>query len=231
MRKDFVLIAAAIIVILMTMVLDMPLIGMAFSGQHEMLLPSPFHVSPSSPSRSGSEAALAKGRLLVASRHLMDPNFSETVVLLIDYARNGAMGLVINRPTEVKLSAVFPEMEGLQQRTDTIYMGGPVGRNQILMLIRSSNQSEESRRIFEDIYVSSSLTVLEQMIDDAGAEKRFRVYAGYAGWAPGQLDHEVSRGDWYVLPADAETVFEKTPSDIWRELILRSAVEWVKLGE
>lgn len=224
MRKYFVLIAVPIILMLVTTVIRMPLIGRAFSGQNEVLIPFYFHVS-----RSGAGAAMAKGQFLVASRHLRDPNFSETVVLLIDYDRNGAMGLVINRPTEVKLSKIFPEMEGLQHRTDTLYIGGPVGINQILMLIRSSNQPKESRRIVEDIYISSSPTVFKQMINHGESEKKFRVYAGYAGWAPGQLNHEVSRGDWHVLSADSETIFRKTPSDIWPELIIRSSAEWVKL--
>lgn len=230
-RKESVSIAIAITLMLLAILPGMPLIGAAVSDQHAVLLPLRFLVTLPLPGRSQSEAELAKGKFLVASRHLRDPNFSETVILLIDYDWHGAMGLVINRPTEVKLSTVLPGIEGLQQRRDTVYIGGPVARSQMLLLIRSGSQPEGSRRVFADIYVSSSRTVLQQMIDNANAGERFRVYAGYAGWAPGQLDQEVSRGDWHVLPADAETVFDKAPSEIWPELILRSSVEWARVQE
>jgi putative transcriptional regulator len=150
---------------------------------------------------------------------------------LIDYDPRGVIGLVINRPTDVKLSKVLPEIEGLKQRTDMVFMGGPVGRNQMLLLIRSGQHSQETHHVFEDVYASSSMTVLKRMIDEADAEERFRAYIGYAGWSPGQLDREVSRGDWNVWRADAGTIFDKDPSKIWSELIHQSSVEWVKREE
>lgn len=167
-------------------------------------------------------AELAKGKFLIASRDLRDPNFSETVVLLVDYERGGAMGLIINRPTEVKLAEAFPDMTGVQGRSDRVYIGGPVARGHMLLLIQSDTPPEESRHVFENVYVSSSRAGLERMIDGAKPGERFRVYAGYAGWAPGQLDQEIFRGNWHLLQADAETIFEKASSDIWPELINRS---------
>ena len=176
---------------------------------------------------SQSVVRLSKGKFLVASRQLKDRNFSKTVVLLLQYGRSGAMGLVINRPTEVKLSTVVPDIEGLQELTDTVYIGGPVAKNQMLLLIRSGNEIEESRHIFNDIYVSSSRTVLQKMVEDKDTGKTFRLYAGHAGWSPGQLDREVARGGWHILRADAATVFEKAPAEIWPELIDRSSALWV----
>jgi len=172
---------------------------------------------------------LSKGKFLVASKKLRDPQFFETVVLLIDYGSQGAMGLVINRPTTVKLSKVLPEIEGLQKRSDTIYLGGPVAKNQLMLLIRTNSPPEESRLVFKDIYLSSSQTIIEKMIDNPDTPERFRVYAGYAGWAPGQLDQEVSRGGWHILEADEESVFDKTPAEIWPELIRRSSALWVRV--
>jgi putative transcriptional regulator len=151
------------------------------------------------------------------------------VVLLLDYAPGGAMGLIINRPSEVKLSTLLPEMEELQQRGDRVYFGGPVAINQMLMLIRSATQPDDSRRILEDTFVSASPKVLEQMVEDAGKGEEFRVYAGYAGWGPGQLDGEVVRGDWFVMSADSRTVFDKAPAEMWPELIRRFSAQWVKL--
>lgn len=223
-RKESVSIAVAITLILLAILSGMPLIKPAFSDHHVALMPSRFSVTSPSPGRFRSETGLGKGKFLVASRHLRDPNFLEAVILLIKYDRTGAMGFVINRPTKVRLSMMLPEIEGLQQRTDTVYIGGPVARNQMLLLIRSGSQPKGSHRVFEDIYVSSSRTVLQRMIDNADAGERFRVYAGYAGWVPGQLDQEVSKGSWHVLQADAETIFDKAPSKIWPELILRSTI-------
>jgi putative transcriptional regulator len=182
-----------------------------------------------SPTRPPAESNLSKGKFLVASRKLGDPRFMQTVVLLLDYAPGGAMGLIVNRPSEMKLSTLLPETEGLKARKDTVYVGGPVAINQILMLIRAAKQPEESLPVLEDIFVSANSKLLERMVEGAGKGERFRVYAGYAGWAPGQLDGEVVRGDWYVMPADSETVFEQTPAEIWPELIQRVSAQWVRL--
>ena len=228
-RKGSLPIVVAIAMTLLVTLPGLSLGGAMFSGQHTTLLPFRFPVTLPLPARFGAEVGLAKGKFLVASRDLTDPNFSETVVLLIDYDRYGAMGLVINRPSEVRLSTVLPEIEGLEQRTDTVYIGGPVARSQMLLLVRSGRQPEGSRYVFEDIYITSSRGVLERMIDDTDGGERFRVYAGHAGWAPGQLDREVSRGGWHVLQADAETVFDKAPSEIWPELIRQSSVLWARL--
>ena len=172
---------------------------------------------------------LAKGKFLVASRRLGDPNFSETVVLLIEYGPEGAVGLVINRPSNVKLSTVFPDVKELKQRKDTIYVGGPVAVNQMLMLIRSTQAPAASVPVVENVYISSSWTVLEHLIKNANAEQRFRLFSGYAGWAPNQLDFERTRGDWHVLEADADNVFTHDPRPLWQELIRRANVKWVRL--
>jgi len=171
------------------------------------------------------------GKFLIASRQLLDPQFAETVVLLIEYNQRGAMGIIINRPSELKLSAVLPEIQVLGERPDTIYLGGPVAKNQLLLLIRTSSPPEGSRLVFEDIHVSSSQAVIKRMIKNPEGEERFRVYAGYAGWAPGQLDNEIATGGWHVLRADAETVFDKSASEIWPDLIHRSSAQWVRLLE
>jgi putative transcriptional regulator len=192
-------------------------IGAVPAGQHTVL----------SPGRLVSNPALAKGRFLVASRGLSDANFAETVILLVDYHSRGAVGLIINRPSEVRLAKVWPDMAGLQQRTDTVYIGGPVEKSRMVLLIRSSSPLDDAKQVIEDIQVSSNRKLFERLVDRADTAERFRVYAGYAGWAPGQLEREVERGDWHVLPADAETVFDKAPADIWPELIRKGAIRWL----
>ena len=179
-----------------------------------------------------SDERPAKGRFLVASRNLADPRFQETVVLLIDYGAEGAAGLIINRPTKVPAAAVLPSVPGLTERADVVYYGGPVEGRRMLMLIRSGEKPEESDRVFGNVYVSVSKNTLELMIGKHKTENQFRMYAGYAGWQPGQLDWEVSRGDWLIVSADAGSIFEKRSSEIWRELFQRgSAIQvWNRRG-
>ncbi len=242
-KKQSMIFAVAITLALLAIFPGMPLLRAAFSGPQPGLfrpgaessgpqaafLPLRVPVALPPPSHFRSEVEVAKGRFLVASRQLRDPNFLETVLFLIDYDQNRAMGLVINRATKVKLATLLPEIKGLEERTDTVYIGGPVARNQMRLLIRSGSQPDESHRVFEDIYVSTSRTLLEWMIDHGNQGERFRAYAGYAGWSPGQLDREVSRGDWHVFRADADTVFSKEPSEIWPEFIRRMSLRWVKV--
>jgi len=181
------------------------------------------------PDQPGAREELAKGKFLVASRRLIDPNFKETVVLLIEYGMEGAMGLVINRPSQVKLATLFPDIKELEQREDAVYLGGPVAVNRMLMLIGSSKTPRGSIPVTRDVYLSSSMEELERLIKNAAENERFRIFAGYSGWAPSQLDFERTRGDWHVLKADAETIFAQNPSELWQELIRRASVKWVRV--
>ena len=189
----------------------------SYSSQPRQLAPS-------------STMVLSRGKFLVAAKNIKDPRFAETVILLVDYSSEGAMGLIINRPTEVRLSAAFPAIEGLKQRKDTIYIGGPVGVERMFLLIRSAGATEESLRVFDDVSISSSEKVLRQMAA-GNSVRKFRVYAGYAGWSPQQLDQEVMRGDWHVLDADSGTIFDKRSSDIWPELIQQTSKLWVQADD
>ena len=175
-----------------------------------------------------SEKKLAQGKFLVADRQMMDPNFRETVVLLIRYGTDGAMGLVINRPVPVKLSTILPDMKELDQKTKTLYLGGPVQPSMFLLLVRSANPIGSSMPVFDDVYISSSQELLQRLIKKPLKEERFQIYAGYTGWAPNQLESEYDRGYWHVLKADTETLFDKKSSEIWQELIQRVSVKWVR---
>lgn len=228
-RKVGMSIVLAAILILLAALRTMVLAGTAVPDQSAEFQPSSAPVILDAATQSTVQIQLSKGRFLVASRQLLDSQFSKTVVLLLQYDRQGAMGLVINQPSEMKLSNLLPEIEGLQQRSDIIYHGGPVAQKQLMLLIRTASPPEGSLHVFKDIYISSSQKVIKRMIEDPASEERFRAYAGYAGWAPGQLDMEVSRGGWHILRADSDTVFDKSSPDIWPELIRRSSAQWVRL--
>lgn len=173
-------------------------------------------------------SVLSKGKFLVASREIKDPSFMETVVLLLDFRADGAIGLVINRRTDVKLSTLLPNVKGLKHLPDTAYIGGPVNEGTVFLLVRDKTRSREFPLVFEDVYVTSSLSALNKILETEKLRENFHAYVGYAGWAAGQLEREVSNGQWHVMQADAGTIFSKKPSGVWRELIARATAQWVK---
>lgn len=171
---------------------------------------------------------LGRGMFLVASRQLVDPNFSESVVLLLEYDAKGALGLIVNRPTKVHLSELLPDIQELKERADLVYLGGPVAKNHVVLLMHSLQHPPLAGRVFADTYVSSSIEGLKSAVSMSGEGSKFHAYVGYSGWGPGQLDGEVSRGDWHVSPADEATVFDTAAEKIWPELIEKNSGQWVR---
>jgi putative transcriptional regulator len=222
MRKAL-LTVAAIIVTVVAIGLTLFPACLAPAGVHVALPPAGTREAPALPFHPYGDALPAKGKFLVASRAIADPRFQEAVVLLIECNDAGATGLIINRPSKVPLTQMLMPLPGLEKRSDVVYYGGPVEGHRFLMLIRSPERLETADMVFTNVYVSASRNMLERMIAAHKTQKQLHVYAGYAGWLPGQLDREVSRGDWYILNADADSIFEKESSDIWRELILRGS--------
>lgn len=174
------------------------------------------------------ERDLARGKFLIASRSLLDPNFSESVVLLLEYDAEGALGLIVNRPTEVQLTDLLPEVEELKERADVVYVGGPVSKDRIVLLMRSDEHPRDAGRVFADTYVSSSMETLKHAVTLTRDGGTFHAYVGYAGWGPGQLDNEVSRGDWHISPAEEALVFDRAADEIWHELIKKNSGQWVR---
>ena len=228
MRKTPMFIAIGITMAILMVASEIPLTAKTLPGQSGVPL-SRRPDAPALPDPNQLRPEVSKGKFLVASRNLGDPRFRETVILLLSYDEQlGAMGLIINRPTKLLLSEVFPESKNLKKKKDSIYYGGPVEAHRMLLLIRSRTRPEGSAPVIEGVYVSTSNTVLERMINRRKKGKQFRVYAGYAGWSPGQLDGEIARGDWLVAPADENTLFDKKPSKIWKELFRRSSAILVR---
>ena len=175
-----------------------------------------------------SSVPLGKGVFLIASESLSDPNFSQTVVLLLEYDNTGAVGLIINRPTNVSLASLLPEEKVLKNRLEPVFIGGPVGRTQLFLLLRSDSRPSHSQEIVDGIYATTSLDSLREIAAGESPAVAFQAYAGYSGWGPGQLDAELMRGDWLVTRADSETVFEKATDSIWPELIRKNKGLWVR---
>ena len=179
------------------------------------------------PSAMGVERAVTKGVFLVAEARLTDPNFSRSVVLIIHHGQTGSLGVVINRPTTTRLSRLLPDIRTLKDRPDLLYFGGPVMHDALVMLLRSPDPPPSSVPIFEDVYFSQSIDGLTDVLRKGASPNAFRIYAGYAGWAPGQLEAELVRGDWRVIPGDPGAIFEKDPDTIWPEMIRRSSRQFI----
>ena len=173
----------------------------------------------------GAGPVPAAGKLLVSREGMKDPNFAETVVLLISYDEGGALGLVINRRSDVKLSKILPDVERLKEREDPVYLGGPVGRSRMFLLVRSKERPGTARPVLDGVYVSESPELLERLIEQ-GNDAEFQAYAGYAGWGAGQLEGEIERGGWHIVAGSAERIFTDRPSSLWRSLLPRNGMDW-----
>ena len=173
---------------------------------------------------------LAIGKLLVASRDLGDPNFAKTVILLVHYDEDkGAVGLVINKRTDVPISRVFHDLKEASGRKDPVYIGGPVELNSVLALLKSAKKPEGADRVFGDVYLISDKDLLTKTLASSAEATVFHTYIGYAGWRAGQLEHEVELGAWHIMPADAGTVFHADPDSVWERMIRRTETQIARL--
>lgn len=166
-----------------------------------------------------STSAIKKGVLLVAHPSLMDPNFQQTVVLVCEHGADGTLGVIINRPTAVPLSEALPNVSVLKGTSYVLFAGGPVQPDGILMLFRVVEAPDRLRKILERVYLGLNREILERVITDPQPTETFRAYAGYAGWAPGQVEFEMAMGSWAVIPADPSSIFDKAPETLWAEMV------------
>jgi len=167
-----------------------------------------------------AEDAAANAVLLVAKPELGDPNFRQTVVLITQPVPGGGpLGVILNRPTQVRLSEAWPASGAVPEQFDYVYAGGPVARNQIIFLVRSDERIANGLRVLENVYLSGEPDLLKKIVAAEIKVKSLRAYAGYAGWAPRQLQAEITAGGWYLLPADADTIFASDAATLWPKLI------------
>ena len=171
--------------------------------------------------QSDREGDLGIGKLLVASRDLSDPAFSESVILLVRYDQDGTVGLMINRRTGMSISRALRDLNVGGDRTDPVYRGGPVEPVSVLALLRSRVQPEGATPVFGDVYLVSTKDLLEKTLAKSAGPGELRVYLGYCGWSRGQLEKEVRQGSWHIFNRSADLVFDSEPDSVWRRLIAR----------
>jgi putative transcriptional regulator len=158
------------------------------------------------------------GQLLLASPALYDPNFRRTVVLIGVHSEEGAMGVVLNRPSEVTVSEAVPQLEQAVAKQELIYVGGPVQPSSIVFLAEFLDPSPAGLLVLGRIGFPAPDADIDELTH---ATARGRVFAGYAGWGEGQLDAEMEQGDWIVHTALPEDVFTDVPEELWGAVLRR----------
>lgn len=159
-----------------------------------------------------------EGHFLLAANHMRDPNFYQSVVLMLEHTDETAMGLIVNRPMSTKLHEALGDMGSPTNQRSPLFSGGPVEDSSMFIMHNCEDLSSSDRTVCDGVYVSSSSDsfdhLIQESIDDL-RERLFRVYCGYAGWGGGQLEQEIERGDWLSVPATSERVFQSDPYELW----------------
>ena len=167
------------------------------------------------------ETALT-GRLLVATPTLGDPNFSRTVVYVLDHDESGTLGVVVNRPTTVPVGEVLPDWQQYTTDPGVLFQGGPVALDSALGLAVLPGIGDDEpvgwRRVVDGLGLVDLDAPPEVLVDGMAG---LRIFAGYAGWGSGQLEDELAEGAWYVVPGLAGDAFTAAPEGLWRAVLRR----------
>jgi putative transcriptional regulator len=155
-----------------------------------------------------------RGQLLIAGPALADPNFERTVVLVVEHSAQGALGLVLNRPSQTPVGEAVDELDPMVDGEDPLYIGGPVGQSALIVLAEFVDADSAALIAFADVGIVGS----EQTSPET---RRGRAFAGHAGWGPGQLEAEVQRGDWILEAARREDAFTTDPDGLWQAVLTR----------
>ncbi len=175
------------------------------------------------------EATLV-GKLLVANPRLVDPNFAWTVVLVLAHSEDGALGVVVNRPSDTEVAAVLPQWAGRAVPPARMFVGGPVGRDSVICVARVPVPAVLQAMAGDDVWqaVAGDLGTLDldtdaDRLDDTVSE--LRIFVGYAGWSGGQLEAELLAGGWWALDALPGDPFTPEPAELWARVLRRQGGE------
>jgi putative transcriptional regulator len=157
-----------------------------------------------------------QGKLIVSSPSLVDPNFRKTVVLIAHHDEDGALGLVLSRPSDVAAVEAVPVLEGLPGSADPVFVGGPVQPDAFMVLAEFEDIGQAAAPIMGEVgFMPADVEPGELAI------KRLRLFAGYSGWGSGQLEDELAEDSWIVVDAATEDAFADDPDELWRTVLQR----------
>jgi putative transcriptional regulator len=162
-----------------------------------------------------------RGSLLVAAPTLVDPNFRRTVVLLAEHNADGAMGLVLNRPTDTPVADALPDLAALAGNGQSVYLGGPVALESVLAVAELEDPADASELLFGSVGFVQEPDV---------PVRRGRVFVGYAGWTAGQLEAELEEDAWFVVPSEPDDLFDDEPDELWSTVLRRQGGAYAVLA-
>jgi len=165
------------------------------------------------------------GQLLISSPSLVDPNFRRTVVLVTHHTEEGAVGLVLSRPSQMRIAEAVPDLAALPTRDEVVYIGGPVQPEAVVVLVELEQLGEEATPIVGNVAYLPPLAEGEEL-----RASRARVFAGYSGWGPGQLEAELEEPAWIVAPALPADVFAADPDELWRTVLRRKGARYALIA-
>jgi len=169
-----------------------------------------------------------RGKLILAGPMLKDPNFDRAVVLITEHTEEGAMGLVLNRPSEATIGDAVPDLTWVADPEDTVYVGGPVAPNGVIVLAEWTDPGQAVVLVEDDLgFVPGDADDPEAL---ATAIRRARVYAGHAGWGPGQLENELAEEAWIVEAPRREELFSDDAEGLWPAVLRRMGREFALLS-
>jgi len=159
--------------------------------------------------------------LLVAKRQLQDPLYRSTVILVRPMGADQHIGVILNRPTKVKLGELFPEHKPSQSVRDPVYVGGPMSTSVIFAIVqRRDSPGGKSLQMLPEVFMVFEGSTVDQIIEKDPEHARF--LAGLVAWRPGELREEIKRGAWFALDADPAVVLRKSTDGMWEELLRRA---------
>lgn len=167
------------------------------------------------------------GRMLIASPSIFDPNFRQTVLLIARHDEEGAMGVVLNRPTEATIGEAAPQLLGLAESAEPIYYGGPVQPTSLVLLAEFDDPEDAALPVLGDIGFVAIGTELDKVGE---LTRRTRAFAGHAGWGPGQLEAELERDDWIVESASHDEVFSERAGELWQRVLGRKGGQFALMA-
>lgn len=162
---------------------------------------------------------LAQGKIIITPRGSPDPHFSNSVIVLAHYDRTGALGLMLHYKSDLTIQKALKGIAGAEKRTDPVFVGGPVELPVVFALLRAKSAPTGVSHVTNDLYLMTSKQSIANALTEERPVSELRVFIGYSGWGPGQLEREVRRSGWYIFDYDESIVFDDHPDTLWNRLI------------